>query len=159
MIRSLLHFLLGPRKKTSEEKGRMMNSLKIARFEIFKRVHQNLPEQLRNSDEIARAIAEQVNYATSSSQFEGDDEEMRRKRKAHVLSVGTGSSSDGWPSSKMKNVSQRPRVAALVSERGAADRLSMSFVNVAISSMDASSFINSSKSRAACRARPSRVEL
>lgn len=82
MIRSLLHFLLGRRKKTSEEKGRMMNSLKIARFEIFKRVHQNLPEQLRNSDEIARAIAEQVNYATASSEFEGDDEEMRRKLKA-----------------------------------------------------------------------------
>jgi hypothetical protein len=82
MIRSLLHFLRGRRKKISEEKERMMNSLKIARFEIFKRVHQNLPEQLRNSDEIARAIAEQVNYATASSQFEGDDEEMRRKLKA-----------------------------------------------------------------------------
>ena len=79
MIRSLLHFLLGPRKKTSEEKGRMMNSLKIARFEIFKRVNQSLPEQLRNSDDILRSIAEQINYATASSQFVRDDDEMRRK--------------------------------------------------------------------------------
>jgi hypothetical protein len=58
-----------------------------------------------------------------------------------------------------ENVSQRLRVTASASERGAADRLSMSFVNVAISRMDASPFINSSKSRAACRARPFRVEL
>ncbi|SRR6266540_2011730 len=72
----------GRKAKTSEEKERMMDSLKIARFEIFKRVHQNLPEQLRNRDEINRAIAEQINYATASSQFEGDDEEMRRKLKA-----------------------------------------------------------------------------
>jgi hypothetical protein len=82
MIRSLLHFLFGRRNKTPEEKERMMDSLKIARFEIFKRVHQNLPEHLRNSDEITRAIAEQVNYATASSKFEGDDEEMGRKLKA-----------------------------------------------------------------------------
>jgi hypothetical protein len=72
----------GRKTKTSEEKERMMDSLKIARFEIFKGVHQNLPEQLRNRDEINRAIAEQINYATASSQFEGDDEEMRRKLKA-----------------------------------------------------------------------------
>jgi len=81
MIRSFLRLLFGG-KKTPEEKERMMDSLKIARFEIFKRVHQNLPEQLRNSDEIARSIAEQINYATASSQFDGDDEEMRRKLKA-----------------------------------------------------------------------------
>jgi hypothetical protein len=82
MIRSLLHLLFGRRKKTAEEKERMMDSLKIARFEIFKRVDHNLPEQLRNRDDINRAIAEQINYATASSQFEGDDEEMRRKLKA-----------------------------------------------------------------------------
>ena len=70
------------RKKTPEEKERMMDSLKIARLEIAKRVHQKLPEQLRNSEEILRAISEQINYATASSQFEGDDEEMRRKLKA-----------------------------------------------------------------------------
>jgi hypothetical protein len=80
MIRSLLRLLGG--KKTPEEKERMMDSLKITRFEIFKRVHQSLPEQLRNRDDINRAIAEQINYATASSQFEGNDEEMRRKLKA-----------------------------------------------------------------------------
>jgi hypothetical protein len=50
-------------------------------FEWFKRVVQNLPEHLRNSNEIVQAIAEQINYATASPQFEGDDEEMRRKLK------------------------------------------------------------------------------
>jgi hypothetical protein len=61
---------------------RRKDSLKIARLEIFERVHQSLPEQLRNSDEILRPIAEQINYATASAQFEGDDQEMRRKLKA-----------------------------------------------------------------------------
>lgn len=41
-------------KKTPEEKERMLDSLKITRFEIFKRVDQNLPEQLRNSVAICR---------------------------------------------------------------------------------------------------------
>ena len=81
MIRSFLRVLFGG-KKTPEEKERMMDSLKITRFEIFKRVHENLPEQLRNRDEINRPIAEQINYATASSQFEGDDEAMRRKLNA-----------------------------------------------------------------------------
>jgi hypothetical protein len=81
MIRSLLRVLFGG-KKTPEQTERMMDSLKITRFEIFKRVHHSLPEQLRNRDEINRAIAEQINYATASSQFEGDEEEMRRKLKA-----------------------------------------------------------------------------
>src|SRR5438094_868600 len=35
---------LSREKKTPEEKERMMDSLKIARSEIFERVHQNLPE-------------------------------------------------------------------------------------------------------------------
>jgi hypothetical protein len=78
MIRSLLRLLFGWRNKTSEQKERMMDSLKITRFEIFKRVHLNLPTQLRDSDKIGRAIAEQINYATASPQFVGDDEEMRR---------------------------------------------------------------------------------
>jgi hypothetical protein len=50
---------------------------------IGERVYQNVPEHLRN-DKIAQAIAEQVNYATASSQFEGDDEAMRRKLEALV---------------------------------------------------------------------------
>ena len=86
MIRSFLRVLFGG-KKTPEEKERMMDSLKITRFEIFKRVHENLPEQLRNRDEINRPIAEQINYATASSQFVGDDEEMRRKLEALVAEL------------------------------------------------------------------------
>jgi hypothetical protein len=65
MIRSLLRLLFGW-KKTPEQKERMMDMLKVQRFDLFKRVHQNLPEHLRNSDEIMRAIAEQINYATAS---------------------------------------------------------------------------------------------
>jgi len=75
------------RKKTPEQKQRMMDSLKIARFEIFKRVHQALPEQLRNSDEIVRAIAEQINYATASCQFVGDDDEMQGKLETLVTQL------------------------------------------------------------------------
>jgi hypothetical protein len=67
---------------TPEEKQRLMDFLKVERLEIFKRVNQKLPEQLRREAEINRAIAEQINYATASSQFEGDDSEMRRKLKA-----------------------------------------------------------------------------
>jgi len=112
MIRSLLHFLLGRRKKTSEEKERMMGSLKIARFEIMKRVHQSLPEQLRNRDEIGRAIAEQINYATASSQFEGDDEEMRRKLKA-LFDELLGNGADEAANEIAKAVDMRPHYLAL----------------------------------------------
>jgi hypothetical protein len=94
MIRSLLDFLLRRRKKTPEQKERMMDSLKIARFEIFKRVHQNLPEQLRNRDDIARAIAEQINYATASPQFAGNDEEMRRKLEVLVAELRLNRAND-----------------------------------------------------------------
>jgi hypothetical protein len=59
MIRSLLRLLFGW-KKTPEQKERMMDMLKVQRFELFERVHQNLPEHLRNSEEIMRAIAEQI---------------------------------------------------------------------------------------------------
>jgi hypothetical protein len=51
-------------------------------LKIANRVYSNLLEQLRNSDNVIRAIAEQINYATASSQFVGDDEEMRRKLEA-----------------------------------------------------------------------------
>jgi hypothetical protein len=78
-MKSFLLWLLGRKKKTPEEKGRMMDSLKITRFEIFKKVHQHLPERLRNLDEINQAIAEQINYATASTQFVGDDEAMLGK--------------------------------------------------------------------------------
>jgi hypothetical protein len=86
-MRSLLLWLLGRKKKTPEEKERMMDSLKVTRFEIFKRVHQNLPEHLRNSDEITRAIAEQINYATASTQFVGDDQAMLGKLQTLVAEL------------------------------------------------------------------------
>ena len=100
------------RKKTPEEKERMMDSLKITRFEIFKRVHQNLPEQLRNRDEINRAIAEQINYATASSQFEGDDEEIRRKLKA-LFDELLRNGADEAANEIAKAVDMRPHYLAL----------------------------------------------
>jgi hypothetical protein len=75
------------RKETPEEKHRGMDGLKVTRFEIFKRVAQKLPEQLRNSDNVIRAIAEQINYATGSLQFAGDDKEMRRKLDALIAEL------------------------------------------------------------------------
>jgi hypothetical protein len=86
-MKSLLLWLIGHRKKTPEQKERMMDSLKLARFETFKRVHEALPEQLGNSDEISRAIAEQINYATASTQFVGDDSEMAKKLEAVVADL------------------------------------------------------------------------
>src|ERR1043166_5983514 len=75
------------REKTPEDKARMMDALKPARLEMVNRVYENLPEQLRNSDKLIRAIAEQINYATASAQFEGDDAEMRRKLEALVAEL------------------------------------------------------------------------
>ena len=111
-MKSLRLWLLGRRKKTPEQKQRMMDSLKIARFEIFKRVHQHLPEQLRNSDEIAGAIAEQINYATASSQFVGDDEEMRRKLEALVAELRLNGA-DQAASEITSAVKMRPQYLAL----------------------------------------------
>jgi hypothetical protein len=111
MIRSFLRLLFGG-KKTPEQKERMMDSLKISRFEIFKRVHQSLPEQLRNSDELLRPIAEQINYATASAQFEGDDEEMRRKRKA-LFDELLRNGADEAASEIAKAVDMRPHYLAL----------------------------------------------
>ena len=111
MIRSFLRVLFGG-KKTPEEKERMMDSLKITRSEIFKQVHENLPEQLRNRDEIARAIAEQINYATASPQFVGDDEEMRRKLEALLAQLrlnGAGQAASEITSA----VKMRPHYLAL----------------------------------------------
>jgi len=99
-------------KKTPEEKERMMDSLKIARFEIFKRVDQNLPEQLRNSEEILRAISEQINYATASSQFEGDGGEMQRKLEALVAELRLNGA-DQAASELISAVKMRPHYLAL----------------------------------------------
>jgi hypothetical protein len=111
MIRSLLRLLFGG-KKTPEQKERTIDMLKVQRFELFKRVHQDLPEHLRNSDEILRAISEQINYATASSQFEGGDEEMRRKLKAlfdKLLRNGADRAADEIA----KAVDMRPHYLAL----------------------------------------------
>ena len=111
MIRSFLRLLFGG-KKTPEEKERMMDSLKIARSKIFDRVYLNLPEQLRNSEEILRAISEQINYATASSQFEGDDEEMRRKLNA-LFDKLRRNGADEAANEIAKAVDMRPHYLAL----------------------------------------------
>jgi len=111
MIRSFLRLLFGG-KKTPEEKARMMDSLKIARSKIFGRVYLNLPEQLRNSDKIGRAIAEQINYATASPQFVGDDEEMRRKLEVLVAELRLNGANEA-ANEIAKAVDMRPHYLAL----------------------------------------------
>jgi hypothetical protein len=110
MIRSFLRLLFGG-KKTPEEKERMMDSLKITRMEIFKRVYLNFP-QLRESDRIGRAIAEQINYATASPQCVGDDEEMRRKLEALVAELRLNGA-DQAASELTSAVKMRPHYLAL----------------------------------------------
>ena len=113
MIRSLLRrLLIRWRKKTPEEKERMMFSLKIARSKIMDRVYLNLPEQLRNSDKIGRAIAEQINYATASPQFVGDDEEMRRKLEVLVAELRLNGA-DQAAGELISAVKMRPHYLAL----------------------------------------------
>jgi len=113
MIRSLLRrLLIRWRKKTPEEKERMMFSLKIARSKIMDRVYLNLPEQLRNSEKIGRAIAEQINYATASPQFVGDAEEMRRKLEALVAELRLNGA-DQAASEMTLAVKMRPQYLAL----------------------------------------------
>jgi len=89
-----------------------MDSLKIARSKIFGRVYLNLPEQLRNSDKIGRAIAEQINYATASPQFVGDDEEMRRKLEVLVAELRLNGANEA-ANEIAKAVDMRPHYLAL----------------------------------------------
>jgi hypothetical protein len=91
----------------------MMDGLKPARLEMLERIYQNLPEQLRNSDKLVRAMCEQVNYATASPQFEGDDEEMRKKREALVAELRL-SGADQAASEIISAVEMRPNFLALV---------------------------------------------
>jgi hypothetical protein len=70
---------------------------------------------LRNRDDINRAIAEEINYATGSSRFEGDDEEMRRKLKAlsdELLRNGA----DETVNEIVKAVNMRPHYLALADD-------------------------------------------
>ena len=108
---SFLRVLFGG-KKTPEQKERMMDSLKVARLEIFKRVNQNLPEQLRRDEKINQAIAEQINYATASSKFVGDDKEMLEKLKALVAELRTNGAEQA-ASELISAMKMRPKYLAL----------------------------------------------
>ena len=103
---------IGRSEKAPAEKERMMDSLKITRLEMCNRVYDNLPEGLRNSDKVARAIAEQINYATASAQFVGDDEEMRSKLEALVAEFGLNGA-DQAASELTSAVKMRPHYLAL----------------------------------------------
>jgi hypothetical protein len=105
------------RKKIPKEKARMMDSLKIARVEIIKRVYEALPPQLRISDgeliQLTRAIAEQINYATASSKFIGDDKQMLRKLEALVTDLRLIGGNEA-ASELISAVKMRPNYLALV---------------------------------------------
>jgi hypothetical protein len=96
------------------EKERRMDSLKIKRFEVFKQVVQNLPEQLRpnEANQLTRAIAEQVNYATASPEFVGGDEEMQRKLDALVAELRRNGA-DQAASELISAVKMRPHYLAV----------------------------------------------
>jgi len=111
-MKSLRVWLLARIKKTPEEKERMMDSLKIARSEIFDRVYQNLPESLRDLDEITRAIAEQINYATASPRFVGDDEAIRGKLETLVAELRANGATQA-ASELTSAVKMRPHYLAL----------------------------------------------
>ena len=112
---SFLRVLFGG-KKTPEEKERMMFSLKKARFEIAKRINLKLPEHLRISDgnptELIRAIVEQINYATASSKFVGDDKEMLRKLEVLVAELRLNGAGEA-ASELISTMKMRPNYLAL----------------------------------------------
>jgi hypothetical protein len=114
-LRGLFVFFGG--KKTPEERQRMMESLKIDRFEIFKKIHHNLPPRLRcpegETTPLYRAIAEQINYATASSQFVGDDQEMLEKLKALVAEL-RANEAEKAASEIISAMKMRPHYLAMV---------------------------------------------
>ena len=66
--------------------------MKVTRFEVFKNVITKLPPHLQpvpggESTPLFKSIAEQVNYATASTQFVGSDEEMLQKLEALVAEL------------------------------------------------------------------------
>ena len=113
MIKSFLRVLFG--QTTPEEKERMMDSLAIARSKIFDRVYENFPEHLRSNEptQLTRALAEQINYATASSQFEGDDKEMLKKLKALVAELRANEAEQA-ASELISAVKMRPHYLAMV---------------------------------------------
>lgn len=112
---SLLDRLFGGRKKNQAQQ--MMDALKAARLGIMKRVYETLPPQLRISDEeltqLIRAIAEQIDYATASSKFIGDDKQMLRKLEAIVTDLRL-IGADEAASELISAVKMRPNYLALV---------------------------------------------
>jgi hypothetical protein len=66
--------------------------MKVTRFEVFKGVITKLPPHLQPDPGgeptlFSNAIAEQINYATASTQFVGSDEEMLQKLEALVAEL------------------------------------------------------------------------
>ena len=65
---------------------------KVTRFEVFKGVITKLPPHLQpvpggEPTHLVKAIGEQVNYATASTQFVGSDEEMLQKLESLVAEL------------------------------------------------------------------------
>ena len=78
--------------RTPEQKARALETMKVTRFEVFKNVITKLPPHLQPAPggeptPLFKSIAEQVNYATASTQFVGSDEEMRQKLEALVAEL------------------------------------------------------------------------
>ena len=66
--------------------------MKVTRFEIFKGDRRNCRRTcnsppVREPTPLFKAVAEQINYATASTQFVGSDEEMLRKLEALVAEL------------------------------------------------------------------------
>jgi hypothetical protein len=88
----LLSFLNRLIIRTPEDKAKALDAIKIARFKIFKHLMTKLPPHLQPAPDaeptpLFKAIAEQINYATASTQFVGSDEEMLQKLEALVAEL------------------------------------------------------------------------
>jgi hypothetical protein len=88
----LLSFLNKLIIRTPEQKTRALDGMKVTRFEIFKGVIAKLPPHLQlapgaEPTPLFKAVAEQINYATASTQFVGSDEEMLRKLETLVAEL------------------------------------------------------------------------
>jgi hypothetical protein len=79
----LLSFITKLIVRKPDEKARALELMKVTRFEVFENIITKLPPHLLPSGNettlLLASIAEQVNWATASTQFEGSDEEMLQK--------------------------------------------------------------------------------
>jgi hypothetical protein len=78
--------------RTSEQKARALEIMKVTRFRVFEGVITKLPPHLQPAPDgeptpLFKSIAEQVNYATASTQFVGSDEQMWQKLEALVAEL------------------------------------------------------------------------